>query len=322
MKLRKKSIVFLRHFFRKRKQSLPLKQAHLFARKLPIELAHRRCGLDWKFLWKFCAKMALMVGMAWVAKWVRNSKKPLSRPKRPGWPRLAKWLKWPKLPKWPNWREWPKDQKIQNGQKLPKNVEKNKEAKKRSKPKYTKTAKKSKTVNESKKAKNAKLPNLVKEPEMQDCQDCQDCWYLRLPKLPIISTKFEEIGETAKVSETDLVIIFESLKNWAFFGEIVELFIKQFAFFKIAEGGKFAIECVPTGFVSQNRLPAYLWGMFGKKIRKFWTWEKLETMIRNDGFFWEKNVFIFYHPSLQKREGSKSAHGGQPSCCIYPWYSC
>ena len=96
------------------------------------------------------------------------------------------------------------------------------------------------------KSKMARLAEMVRmATKSQKAQDCRDS---RLPRFEIAKTaKFAEI---AKIAETEIVRFLETFKICN---------RKKLDFYsKSLKRGKFAVECVSNGFISQKCLPPYL----------------------------------------------------------------
>ena len=69
---------------------------------------------------------------------------------------------------------------------------------------------------------------------------------------------------------------------------------KNLNFFDIPKGGKFAVECVSNGIISQKCLFRHNFEVYvAKTQKKLRAWDKLENMMKKECFFSEKNVFIF-----------------------------
>ena len=109
---------------------------------------------------------------------------------------------------------------------------------------------------------------------------------------------FDKIGKIAEIAETDkvvakmeIVILLKTFTFWVFFEKIDGFFFekKTWTFFKIVKVGKVAVECVSNGFLSWKVFrPSY--EVFWEEIRKHWTLENLETMIKKECFFWRKKM--------------------------------
>ena len=88
-------------------------------------------------------------------------------------------------------------------------------------------------------------------------------------------------------------------KIWVFSKKVDEFFEKILLFFKIAEVSKFDIECVSNGIISRKCLfrkcPGNAFShyeVFLAKIRKIWTLEKLENMMKKECSFREKSFHL------------------------------
>ena len=80
---------------------------------------------------------------------------------------------------------------------------------------------------------------------------------------------FNQIVANLPYNATEKARFLKMLKIWVFFGKIYRFFEKNLVFFKIAKGGKFAVERVSNGIISQKFpfRPTYE-VLLAKKIRK------------------------------------------------------
>ena len=107
------------------------------------------------------------------------------------------------------------------------------------------------------------------------------------PCLPIVFTPYWQFFSRfwmlnfflTKLNATDLARFLKTFEIWVFFGKIDGFFEK------IVERGKFAAERVPNATVSQNVFSAWFLSFFREEIRKHWTLEKQENMMKKQCFF-------------------------------------
>ena len=107
----------------------------------------------------------------------------------------------------------------------------------------------------------------------------------------------------------------QNVQNLGFFWKNGWVFWKKtWIFLKIDKGGKFAVEWVTNGIISEKCLVRPTYEVFWQKIRTFWKLEKLEKMMQKV-FFGEKKRFHLLKSLLYKKlEGAKYAGGSRPSC--------
>ena len=103
--------------------------------------------------------------------------------------------------------------------------------------------------------------------------------------------------------ECEIVRFLETFKIWVFWKN--RWVSRKKTFFKIAKGGKFAVECVLNGMISQKCLFCPTYEVFWQRIRKLSTLEELEDRMKKEYIFEKKNVFIFLKAFSTKMERRK-----------------
>ena len=94
----------------------------------------------------------------------------------------------------------------------------------------------------------------------------------------------------------------------------IRVFEKNLNFFKIAKGGKSAVECVPNGMIFSKCLFRANYEAFLAKNQKLSNVAKIKKWDEERVFFREKNVLIFLEAFLTKSGWPKIF---PPSCAVF-----
>ena len=103
---------------------------------------------------------------------------------------------------------------------------------------------------------SAHIYNMERKSSTQHLRFIKSTYQLKMSEC-LVDTKFEnfhhQMGVNLLYNATETVRIFKNEGNFAFFEKIIDFFSrKNMNFFKIGEGGKFAVESVSKKKISQN----------------------------------------------------------------------
>ena len=166
-------------------------------------------------------------------------------------------------------------------------------AKKAKVAKVTKMAKMAKVAKIAKIATIAKIAEIGKIAKIAKIANIANI--AEIAKIAAIAeiAKIAEIAEIAKITETEIVMFLKTFKIWVFSEKVDGFFGKKLKIY--SKSLKLA-----NLLLNAHRMVLFLknvfrpiYEIFWQRIRKLLTLEELETMLKKECFFREKNVFIF-----------------------------